>query len=174
VQYQNPSPEPKKTVHWKEPLEEIKIIQNYEENNNTPKYVLNIIYNNNGIYFSKRSQQNKEMFSKWQSPGGKVKEDESSEEAALRETKEETGIQFKLSDPTYLFNDPQFDCDVYITKLASNQISQQTEPEKQGPWIRYSFQKYEQLAQNKETTPTHTTYYPQIVQVLKGGDITIA
>ena len=112
MQYQNPSPEPKKTVHWKEPLEEIKIIQNYEENNNAPKYVLNIIYNNNGIYLSKRSQQNKEMFSKWQSPGGKVEKEESSEEAALRETKEETGIQFKLSDLTYLFNDPQFDCDV--------------------------------------------------------------
>jgi ADP-ribose pyrophosphatase YjhB (NUDIX family) len=48
----------------------------------------------------------------------------------LRETAEETDIELKLQDFTYLFNDPNFNCDVYMTKLQKNQIPQQTEPEK--------------------------------------------
>ena len=56
--------------------------------------------------------------------GGKVKKNETSEEAVLRETAEETDIELKLQDLTYLFNDPNFDCDVYMTKLQKNQVPQ--------------------------------------------------
>ena len=69
----------------------------------------------------------------WQSPGGKVKEGETSEEAVLREIAKETDIELKLQDLTYLFNDSHFNCDVYMTKLQKNQMPQQTKPEKQGP-----------------------------------------
>ena len=115
---------------WEDPLEEIRIIEKIEENMKEPKYVLNILYNDRGVYLSERIQKNKEMCGLWQSSGGKVEEGETSEEAVLRETAEETDIELKLQDLTYLFNDPHFNCDVYMTKLQKNQIPQQTEPEK--------------------------------------------
>src|SRR5947207_12731419 len=107
----------RKKVIWKGPLEEVRIIEKIEENMKEPKYVLNILYNDRGVYLSERIQENKEMCGLWQSPGGKVEEDETSEEAVLRETVEETDIELKLQDLTYLFNDPHFNCDVYMTKL---------------------------------------------------------
>ena len=133
-----------------------------------PKYVLNILYNDRGVYLSERIQEDKEMCGLWQSPGGKVEEGETSEEAVLRETAEETDIELKLQDLTYLFNDPHFNCDVYMTKLQKNQIPQQTEPEKQGPWMRFAFKTYHQYAKNKKTTPTHTTYIVELMKLLKG------
>ena len=110
----------RKKVTWKDPLEEVRIIEKIEENMKEPKYVLNILYNDRGVYLSERIQENKEMCGLWQSPGGKVEEGETSEEAVLRETAEETDIELKLQDLTYLFNDPHFNCDVYLTKLQKN------------------------------------------------------
>ena len=107
-------------VTWKNPLEEVRIIKKIEENMKEPKYVLNILYNDRGVYLSERIQENKEMCGLWQSPGGKVKEGEISEEAVLRETAEKTDIELKLQDLNYLFNDPYFNCDVYMTKLQKN------------------------------------------------------
>jgi len=115
----------RKKVTWKNPLEEVRIIEKIEENMKEPKYVLNILYNDKGVYLSERIQENKEMCGLWQSPGGKVEEGETSEEAVLRETAEETDIELKLQDLTYLFNDPHFNCDVYMTKLQKNQVPQQ-------------------------------------------------
>ena len=87
---------------------------------------MNIIYiingNNIGIYLSKRTQKTKEMYNMWQSPGGKVEKKESSAQATLRETFEETGIQLKENDIKYLFNDARFNCDVYVTQLRENQV----------------------------------------------------
>ena len=37
-----------------------------------PTYVMNILYNNQGVYLSKRCDKNKEMYNQWQVPGGKV------------------------------------------------------------------------------------------------------
>ena len=111
-----------KNVTWKDPLEEVRIIEKTKDNIKEPKYVLNILYNDKGVYLSERIQENKEMYGLWQSPGGKVEKGETSEEAVLRETAEETDIELKLQDLTYLFNDPTFNYDVYITKLQKNQI----------------------------------------------------
>ena len=158
----------RKKVIWKDPLKEVQIIEKIEENMKEPKYVLNILYNDRGIYLSERIQENKEMCGLWQSPGGKVEEGETSEEAVLRETAEETDIELKLQDLTYLFNDPYFNCDVYMTKLQKNQMPQQTEPEKQGPWIHFAFKTYHQYAKNKKTIPTHTTYVVKLMKLLKG------
>ena len=157
-----------KNVTWKDPLEEVRIIEKIKDNMKEPKYVLNILYNDKGVYLSERIQENKEMYGLWQSPGGKVEKGETSEEAVLRETAEETDIELKLQDLTYLFNDPNFNCDVYMTKLQKNQIPQQTEPEKQGPWMHFAFKTYHQYAKNKKTTPTHTTYIVELMKLLKG------
>src|ERR1043165_8991509 len=55
-----------------------------------------------------------------------------------------------------------------MTKLQRNQIPQQTEPEKQGPWMHFAFKTYHQYAKNKKTTPTHTTYIVELMKLLKG------
>ena len=44
----------------------------------------------------------------WQVPGGKVDKGESSIQATIRETLEETGISLKKEDLTYLLNDPKY------------------------------------------------------------------
>ena len=44
----------RKKVTWKDPLEEVRIIEKIEENMKEPKYVLNILYNDRGVYLSER------------------------------------------------------------------------------------------------------------------------
>ena len=127
---------------------------------------MNILYNNIGIYLSKRIQVQKEMYNMWQAPGGKIERGESSVQVAIRETEEEIGIQLSEKDLIYLFNDPTYNCDVYITKVYSNQKPKHTEPEKQGPWKHISFEQYEKMAKQKLTTPTHTSYIQEIMKSL--------
>src|SRR5215469_10225494 len=97
-----------------------------------PVYVINVLYNNHGIFLSKRLQKNKPMFNLSQVAGGKVEKGESSLQAVLRETQEETGLQLTTEDCIHLTNDPEFNCDVYLTRILDNQQLQRTEPEKQG------------------------------------------
>ena len=92
-----------------------------------PTFVMNIIYNDKGIYLSRRIQKNKDMYNMWQVPGGKVEERESSIQATLRETLEETGIPLNGEDLTFLFNDPEYNCDIYIAKLLPSQLPKHTE-----------------------------------------------
>ena len=127
---------------------------------------MNILYNNKGIYLSQRCDPKKEMYNLWQVPGGKVERGESSIQAVLRETQEETGVKLEKNNLTYLFNDPKFNCDVYATKLTSNLELKHTEPEKQGPWKMFTWDEYEIMAQGKRTTPTHTTYIQEILRIL--------
>ena len=98
------------------------------------------------------------MFNLWQVAGGKVETGETSLQAVLRETKEETGLTVKESDCEYLLNDPEFNCDVYITKIPDDQTLQRTEPTKQGAWTITNFQQYSFMAKNNELTPTLVTY----------------
>ncbi|CAI2196575.1 7161_t:CDS:1, partial [Funneliformis geosporum] len=56
----------------------------------------------------------------WQTPGGKVDKGEIPIKITIRETQEETGIIFKDKDLEYLFNDPEFNCNVYITKVSKD------------------------------------------------------
>ncbi|GES91988.1 retroviral-like aspartic protease 1 [Rhizophagus clarus] len=155
-----------KSVKWKEPLEEFKENEPVKQILKRPTYVMNILYQDNGIYLSKRCQKNKEMYNLWQVPGGKVELGESSIQAVLRETQEETGIKLKKEELTYLFNDPNFNCDIYATKLISNQKLEHTEPDKQGPWELFSWDNYKEMANQKLITPTHVTYIEEILKSL--------
>ncbi|HEY6437751.1 MAG TPA: NUDIX domain-containing protein, partial [Ignavibacteriaceae bacterium] len=131
-----------------------------------PKYVLNVIYNNKGIYLSRRNDPRKIMYNQWQSPGGKVEKGETSVEANLRETEEETGIKLKEENCIFIFNDPKYNCDVYVTKIEDNVYPQWTEPNKQGPWIHYTLNQYQDMARREETTSTHNYFHIQIVRNL--------
>ncbi|GBC36137.2 retroviral-like aspartic protease 1 [Rhizophagus irregularis DAOM 181602=DAOM 197198] len=48
-----------KRVNWKDPLKEIRLIEKPIQLLKRPTYVLNVLYNNFGIYLSKRLQKNK-------------------------------------------------------------------------------------------------------------------
>lgn len=50
-----------------------------------------ILYNNQGILLSKRSEKEERMQGKWENVGGKLEENESYMETVLRELKEELG-----------------------------------------------------------------------------------
>ena len=131
-----------------------------------PTYVINILYNNHGIYLSKRLQKEKPMFNLWQVAGGKVEVGESSLQAALRETKEETALEVNSEQCEFLFNDPAFNCDVYLTKVLDHQELKRTEPEKQGAWNITQFQQFEFMAKQNELTPTLVNYCSKILNSL--------
>ena len=137
------------------------------KNSETPTYVMNVIYNDVGIFLSKRIDKRKEMYNLWQVPGGKVEENEYSIEAILRETEEETGLIIKKDIPQLIFNDPKFNCDVYITKVSMNTTLRNTEPNKQSSWILNTFKQYEEKCKRKEITPTHVKYMQKILESLK-------
>ncbi|GBC00604.1 hypothetical protein RclHR1_03900021 [Rhizophagus clarus] len=155
-----------KSVKWKEPLEEFKKNEPVKQILKRSTYVMNILYQDNGIYLSKRCQKNKEMYNLWQIPGGKVELGESSIQAVLRKTQKETAIKLKKEELTYLFNDPNFNCDIYATKLISNQKLEHTESDKQGPWELFNWDNYKEMANQELTTPTHITYIEEILKSL--------
>ena len=132
-----------------------------------PKFVLNILYNDYGVYLSKRYSE--EMKGLLQSPCGKVEEGETSIKAVWRETWEETGIDLDDKDLKFLLNDPKYNCDVYFSRLKPDVRPKRTESEKNSLWKCYSFDKYEKLAKENKTTPTHSRYIEYISRQLKGS-----
>ncbi len=70
-----------------------------------PKFMLIVLYNEKGIYLSKRIDPRKDMYGLWQTPGGKVEENETSTEAAIQETEEETGIILPRDSLIFLLDD---------------------------------------------------------------------
>ncbi len=75
----------------------------------------------------------------WQSVCESVEEyDEFSRQAAAREILKETGLEVILEDLQYLFNDPEYDCNVYKLKVHLRTELDQTELIKQGEWEHFS------------------------------------
>ena len=56
------------------------------------------------------------MYNLWQVAGGKVEYSEFSLQVVLRKTKKEMGLTIAKKKCNYLTNDPEYNCDVYITK----------------------------------------------------------
>jgi ADP-ribose pyrophosphatase YjhB (NUDIX family) len=155
-----------KQVQWKEPLEEVHQIENPKQLLKRPTYIINIIYNNHGIYLSKRLQPEKPMYNLWQVVCGKVEKGESTLQAVLRETKEETGLEIGRNNTQLIFNDPTFNCDVYITKVTDDQKLQRIESEKQGAWTITSFDQFKFMVKHKKLTPTLVEYSNTILNQL--------
>src|SRR6266536_5314875 len=104
----------------------------------------------------------------WQSVCGGVEDyDESSRHPTAREVLEEMGLEVILGDLQYLFNDPEYDCDVYKLKVHLRIELNRTEPTKQGEWEHFSWDAYEKMVRDRRTTPTHITHYEQIITPTK-------
>src|SRR6266498_2200988 len=126
-----------------------------------------VIYNEQGMRISYRLKKRR-MQHLWQSVCGSVENyDESSRHAAAREVLEETGLEVILKDLQYLFNDPEYDCDVYKLKVHPRTELDCTESTKQGEWKYFSWDAYEKMVRDRKTTPTHITHYDQIITLTK-------
>ncbi len=126
-----------------------------------------VIYDEQGMRMSYQLKKGS-MQHLWQSVCGSVEDyDESSRHAAAREVLEETGLEVILEDLQYLFNDSEYDCDVYKLKVHPRTELDRTEPTKQVEWEHFSWDVYEKMVWDQRTTPTHATHYDQIITPTK-------
>ncbi len=97
-----------------------------------------VIYDEQGIRMSYRLKRGN-MQHLWQSVCESVEDyDESSRHAVAKEVLEEMGLKIILGDLQYLFNDPEYDCDVYKLKVYPRTELDRTELTKQGEWKHFS------------------------------------
>ncbi len=85
----------------------------YLWNRKDVKYILNVLYNDKGIYRSERYKDLMEGLI--QVPCEKVDSGETSYQAVCKETREKTGLH---TAPVYLIIDKGFNCDIYITDIG--------------------------------------------------------
>src|SRR6266542_1365240 len=96
-----------------------------------------IIYDEQEMRMSYRLKR-RSMQHLWQSVCRSVKDyDESNRHAATREILEETGLEVILRNIQYLFNDLEYDCDVYKLKVYLRIELNRTELTKQGEWEHF-------------------------------------
>ncbi len=89
-----------------------------------------VIYDEQRMRMSYRLKK-RSMQHLWQSVCESVEDyDESSRYATAREVLEETGLEVILEDLQYLFNDLEYDCDVYKLKVHPRTELDHTEPTK--------------------------------------------
>src|SRR6266542_1249201 len=132
-----------------------------------PKFIIVIIYDKQGMRMSYRLKK-RSMQHLWQSVCEGVEDyNESSRHAVIREVLEEMGLEVILGDLQYLFNNPEYDCDMYKLKVHLRTELDQTEPIKQGEWEHFSWDAYEKMVRDRRTTPTHITHYDQIITPTK-------
>ncbi len=75
----------------------------------------------------------------WQSVCRSVEDyDEFSRHTAARKVLEETGLEVIFEDLQYLFNDLEYDCDVYKLKVHPRTELDRTELTKQEEWEYFS------------------------------------
>jgi len=77
------------------------------------KYILNVLYNNKGVYGLERYKDLIERLI--QVPCEKVDPGETSYQAMYRETREEIGLH---TAPVYLITDKSFNCDLYTMDIG--------------------------------------------------------
>ena len=136
-----------------------------------PTFVINLVFENKEkIWISKRASDLKIMPNLYQVPGGKVDKDETSIDACIRETKEETGIKLEKNRPKLIFNDDHYNCDVYITKLSWNERPKREEPTKMSNWLQINLDEYVKLSQKEKMTGTHVRMYEVIKQHILNED----
>ena len=110
-----------------------------------PKFIMIIIYDEREMRMSYRLKRGSMQYL-WQSVCENVKDyDKSSRHAIAREVLEETGLEVILGNLQYLFNDPEYDCDVYKLKVHPRTELDRTKLTKQGEWEHFSWNAYEKM-----------------------------
>src|ERR1044071_7897073 len=99
-----------------------------------------------------------------QIPCGKVESGESSWEAVIRETKEETGLEIW---PSYLLNDKFYNYDIYTYRLEDMEKPERTELEKNSPWYLYPFDQYKEKAEKGHTIPSYIKFAVTILEEIE-------
>ncbi len=99
----------------------------YPQDRKDAKYILNVLYNDKGVYGSERYKDPMEGLI--QVSCEKVDPEETSYQAVCRETREKTGL---YTAPVYLITDKSFNCNLYTTDIGER-IPQQMKPSKNGP-----------------------------------------
>src|SRR5262245_38192266 len=79
----------------------------------TPKFVVTVLGNEEGVFLSMRINPRKPMYLLNQAPCGKTENGESSIQAAHRETYEETALSLAHRRFKYVGNDPNYDYNIY-------------------------------------------------------------
>ncbi len=120
------------------------------------KYILNVLYNKKGVFGSERYKDPMEGLI--QVSCEKVDLGETSYQAVIRETTEETGLN---TAPKYLCKDDRFNCDLYITNIGDRK-PRWTESEKNGLWVFYTWPEWDEMAEQKKLTPSLITYSRKI------------
>ncbi len=83
--------------------------------------------------------------------------------ATLREFKKETGLIAESEDLKFLFNNSNYNCNVYILKIHLNTELDLMKSDKNEEWEKFFFEIYERMAREDHTTSIHTTYILSIV-----------
>lgn len=148
--------------------DEIEDDRGNEPPTSAPKYVLVVVYDEYGIYMSIRYKT--PMQHQLQVVCGKVELGENSLTAAARELYEETGLTPVAHSINYMFFDREFQCACFKYKLGRRECPEQTEPQKQGPWLGYSYQQFSELSKFNHTTPTLSKFYQQILRETSDHD----
>ena len=86
---------------------------------------------------------------------------------ALRELEEEIGLVVKSEDLKFLFNNPNYNCDIYTLKICLNIELDLIEPEKNRKWEKFSFEAYKRIAREGCIIPTYTTCIELILHRIK-------
>ncbi len=132
----------------------------YPWNRKDAKYILNVLYNDKGVYGSKRYKDLIEGLI--QVPYEKVDPGEISYQAVCRETREETGLHIAS---VYLITDKSFNCDLYTTDIGER-IPQWIEPSKNEPWTFYAWAEWEVLVNQAELIPSLITFKKDIRRII--------
>ena len=104
-----------------------------------------------------RSKESNWMPSKWGLPGGRIEPGESSEEAAVRETSEETTLDIKVEDLTHLKDFSNKRVDIFYTNKYTGVVE-----------IDFKHEDYAWVTQEEfasyDTTPTIVNIFDWILK----------
>ena len=152
---------------WKQPKmvvkeERMNQAHQVEEQAKLPKFVLTVIYDEQGVYLSQRINSTKTMYLKYQFPGGKVDPGETGVQAAHKELYEETGLSIPQKRLKKIANDPTFDCDIYTCNLKTEELPQRTEPKEMSEWMYYPWKSFELMIEQERVTPSIVKFNKEI------------